>query len=150
MNLFDQITEDIKSAMKAREKERLEALRNLKKVMLEERAAKGAGSELTDSESLKLIQKLVKQGKDSAEIYQQQNRKDLYDQEIAQVHALEVYLPKPISPQELTEAIRDIIARLGATTKDMGKVMGEASRLLAGKADARDIADKVKELLNKN
>ncbi len=151
MNLFDQITEDIKSAMKAREKERLEALRNLKKVMLEERAAKGAGSELTDSESLKLIQKLVKQGKDSAEIYQQQNRKDLYDQEIAQVHALEVYLPKPISPQELTEAIRDIIARLGATTaKDMGKVMGEASRLLAGKADGRDIADKVKELLNKN
>jgi uncharacterized protein YqeY len=149
MNLFDQITEDIKSAMKAREKERLEALRNLKKVMLEERSSKGAGSELTDGESLKLIQKLVKQGKDSAEIYRQQNRKDLYDQEIAQVHALEVYLPKPISPQELSEAVRDIIAKVGATSvKDMGKVMGEASRLLAGKADGRDIADKVKELLN--
>lgn len=149
MNLFDQITEDIKSAMKAREKERLEALRNLKKVMLEERSSKGAGSELTDGESLKLIQKLVKQGKDSAEIYRQQNREDLYDQEIAQVHALEVYLPKPISPQELSEAVRDIIAKVGATSvKDMGKVMGEASRLLAGKADGRDIADKVKELLN--
>jgi uncharacterized protein YqeY len=149
MNLFDQITEDIKSAMKAREKERLEALRNLKKVMLEERSSKGAGSELTDGESLKLIQKLVKQGKDSAEIYRQQNRKDLYDQEIAQVHALEVYLPKPISPQELSDAVRDIIAKVGATSvKDMGKVMGEASRLLAGKADGRDIADKVKELLN--
>ncbi len=149
MNLFDQITEDIKSAMKAREKERLEALRNLKKVMLEERSSKGAGSELTDGESLKLIQKLVKQGKDSAEIYRQQNREDLYDQEIAQVHALEVYLPKPISPQELSDAVRDIIAKVGATSvKDMGKVMGEASRLLAGKADGRDIADKVKELLN--
>ncbi len=149
MSLFDQISEDIKAAMKAREKDRLEALRNLKKVMLEERAAKGAGSELTDSESLKLIQKLVKQGKDSAEIYQKQNREDLYAQEMAQVQALEIYLPQPMTTQELIEAIKVIIQNTGATSiKDMGKVMGEASRQLAGKADGRDIADKVKELLN--
>lgn len=149
MSLFDQISEDIKAAMKAREKDRLEALRNLKKVMLEERAAKGAGSELTDSESLKLIQKLVKQGKDSAEIYQKQNREDLFAQEMAQVQALEIYLPQPMTTQELIEAIKVIIQKTGATSiKDMGKVMGEASRQLAGKADGRDIADKVKELLN--
>ena len=149
MSLFDQISEDIKAAMKAREKDRLEALRNLKKVMLEEKAAKGAGSELTDSESLKLIQKLVKQGKDSAEIYQKQNREDLFAQEMAQVQALEIYLPQPMTPQELIEAIKVIIQKTGATSiKDMGKVMGEASRQLAGKADGRDIADKVKELLN--
>lgn len=149
MSLFDQISEDIKAAMKAREKDRLEALRNLKKVMLEERAAKGAGSELTDSESLKLIQKLVKQGKDSAEIYQKQNREDLFAQEMAQVQALEIYLPQPMTTQELIEAIKVIIQNTGATSiKDMGKVMGEASRQLAGKADGRDIADKVKELLN--
>jgi uncharacterized protein YqeY len=149
MSLFDQISEDIKAAMKAREKDRLEALRNLKKVMLEERAAKGAGSELTDTESLKLIQKLVKQGKDSAEIYQKQNREDLFAQEMAQVQALEIYLPQPMTTQELIEAIKVIIQNTGATSiKDMGKVMGEASRQLAGKADGRDIADKVKELLN--
>ncbi len=149
MSLFDQISEDIKAAMKARDKDRLEALRNLKKVMLEERAAKGAGSELTDSESLKLIQKLVKQGKDSAEIYQKQNREDLFAQEMAQVQALEIYLPQPMTPQELIEAIKVIIQNTGATSiKDMGKVMNEASRQLAGKADGRDIADKVKGLLN--
>ncbi|GAP70124.1 uncharacterized conserved protein YqeY [Bacteroidales bacterium 6E] len=149
MSLFDQISEDIKAAMKAREKDRLEALRNLKKVMLEEKAAKGAGSELTDSESLKLIQKLVKQGKDSAEIYQKQNREDLFAQEMAQVQALEIYLPQPMTPQELIEAIKVIIQNTGATSiKDMGKVMNEASRQLAGKADGRDIADKVKGLLN--
>ena len=149
MSLFDQISEDIKAAMKAREKDRLEALRNLKKVMLEERAAKGAGSELTDTESLKLIQKLVKQGKDSAEIYQKQNREDLFAQEMAQVQALEIYLPQPMTTQELIEAIKVIIQNTGATSiKDMGKVMGEASRQLAGKADGREIADKVKELLN--
>jgi uncharacterized protein YqeY len=149
MSLFDQITEDIKSAMKARDKDRLEALRNLKKLMLEERAAKGAGSELTDIESLKLIQKLVKQGKDSAEIYNKQNREDLFAQEMAQVKALEGYLPQPMSPQELIDSIKSIISMTGATSiKDMGKVMGEASRQLTGKADGRDIAEKVKELLN--
>ena len=148
MTLFDRINEDIKEAMKAREKTRLEALRNLKKLMLEERAAKGAGSELTDGESLKLVQKLVKQGKDAATIYQQQNRPDLAAQELDQVAALEVYLPKQMSDAELAAAVREIIDRTGATSvKDMGKVMGVATKELAGKADGKEIAAKVKELL---
>lgn len=148
MRLFEQINEDIKAAMKAREKVRLEALRNLKKLMLEERAAKGAGTELSDGESLKLIQKLVKQGKDAAEIYNRQNRTDLAEQEEAQVAALESYLPKPMSPEELSAAIRDIISRTGAQSiKDMGRVMSAASSELAGKADGKDIAAKVREIL---
>lgn len=148
MTLFEQINEDIKGAMKAREKSRLEALRNLKKLMLEERAAKGAGTELTDNESLKLIQKLVKQGKDAAEIYTAQNRQDLAEQELEQVSALEVYLPQQMSAEQLTAAIADIIAQTGAQTiRDMGRVMGIASKELAGKAEGKDIAAKVKELL---
>lgn len=148
MRLFEQINEDIKAAMKAREKVRLEALRNLKKLMLEERAAKGAGTELSDGESLKLIQKLVKQGKDAAEIYNRQNRTDLAEQEEAQVAALESYLPKPMSPEELSAAIRDIISRTGAQSiKDMGRVMSAASSELAGMADGKDIAAKVREIL---
>ena len=149
MTLFDQIGEDIKAAMKAREKERLEALRNAKKVMLEERAAKGAGSELTDEESIKIIGKLVKQGKDSAEIYKTQNRPELYEQEMSQVKALEVYLPRQLSLEEVGAKVAEVIERTGAVSiKDMGKVMGIASKELAGKADGKDIADKVKELLN--
>ncbi|MFZ5430063.1 MAG: GatB/YqeY domain-containing protein [Bacteroidota bacterium] len=149
MTLFELINEDIKAAMKAREKEKLEALRNLKKLMLEERAAKGAGTELSDSESLKLIQKLVKQGKDSADIYTRQDRPELAEQELAQVAALEVYLPRQMSDAELTAAVREIVESTGATSvKDMGRVMGIASKTLAGKADGKDIAAKVKELLN--
>lgn len=149
MTLFELINEDIKAAMKAREKEKLEALRNLKKLMLEERAAKGAGTELSDSESLKLIQKLVKQGKDSADIYTRQDRPELAEQELAQVAALEVYLPQQMSDAELTAAVREIVESTGATSvKDMGRVMGIASKTLAGKADGKDIAAKVKELLN--
>lgn len=150
MTLFDQIGEDIKSAMKAREKEKLEALRNAKKVMLEERAAKGAGSELTDDESLKIIQKLVKQGKDSAEIYKTQNRPDLCEQEMLQVQALESYLPRQLTPGEIGVKVAAIIEQTGATSiKDMGKVMGMASKEMAGKADGKVIAAKVKELLEK-
>lgn len=149
MTLFEQINEDIKAAMKAREKERLEALRNLKKLMLEARAAKGAGSELSDDESLKLVQKLVKQGRDSAEIYREQNREDLFAVEMAQVEVLETYLPKPLTDAELTAAVRAIVEKTGATSiKEMGKVMGIASKELAGKADGKDIADKVKALLS--
>ncbi len=148
MTLFEKINEDLLSAMKAREKVRLEALRNLKKLMLEARAAKGAGSELTDEESLKLIQKLVKQGKDSAELYQQQNRNDLADEELAQIAALSDYLPKPLTSEELKTAIEAIIAKTGATSiKDMGRVMGAASGELAGKADGKDIAAMVRTLL---
>jgi uncharacterized protein len=94
MSLFEQINDDLKAAMKARDKEKLEALRNIKKVMIEARAAKGAGSELTDEESLKIIAKLAKQGADSATIYKEQNREELYNQEMAQVAVYESYLPK--------------------------------------------------------
>lgn len=149
MTLFDQVSEGIITAMKAREKERLEALRNLKKVMLEARAQKGAGSELTDEESLKLIQKLVKQGRDSADIYEQQGRTDLYDQEIGQVRVLEAFLPQPMTDEELTGAIRAIIDQTGATSmKDLGRVIGQANRELAGKAEGKEIAAKVKSLLS--
>jgi uncharacterized protein YqeY len=149
MALFEQVSEGIMAAMKAREKEKLEALRNLKKVMIEARTSKGAGSELSDEESLKIIQKLVKQGKESADIYQKQNRNDLYSEEMAQVKVLETFLPEQISDDKLTAIITGIIQQTGATSiKDMGKVIGIASKELAGKADGREIAAKVKEMLS--
>jgi uncharacterized protein YqeY len=149
MNLFDQINEDLKSAMKAREKEKLEAIRNIKKVLLEAKAAKGADSELDDQEVTKAISKLAKQGQDSANIYKEQSRPDLYEAEMAQVKVYEQYLPKKLGDDELTAAIQEIIASAGASgMKDMGKVMGIASKQLAGKAEGKDIAGKVKSLLN--
>jgi len=148
MELFDQINNDMKEAMKARDKVKLEALRNIKKVMLEARAAKGAGSVLSEDESLKIISKLAKQGTDSAEIYKQQNREDLAEQEMAQVKVFENYLPAKMSDDELTSAVKGIIEKTGASSmKDMGKVMGFASKELAGKADGKEIAAKVKMLL---
>lgn len=149
MALFDQINEDLKAAMKAREKEKLEALRNIKKVMLEAKSAKGAGAELEDSEVVKLISKLAKQGSDSAKIYQEQGRDDLHAQEMAQVAVFELYLPAKLSDEDLTKIINEIIAETGASTmKDMGKVMGIASKKLAGKADGKEISEKVKKLLS--
>jgi uncharacterized protein len=148
MSLFEQINEDIKAAMKARKKEKLEALRNIKKVMIEARAAKGAGSELTDNESLNIIAKLAKQGADSAVIYKEQGREELYSHEMAQVAVYETYLPEKLSDEELTKAVKEIIEKTGASSmKDMGKVMGMASKELAGKAEGGEIAAKVKELL---
>jgi uncharacterized protein YqeY len=148
MTLSDKINEDIKEAMKAREKEKLEALRNIKKVIIEAKSSKGAGSELDDQEVIKIIAKLAKQGTDSATIYKQQGRDDLYDQEMIQVAVFENYLPKKLSEEELTSSIKSIIAEVGATSmKDMGKVMGMASKKLAGLADGKDISAKVKDLL---
>lgn len=148
MTLFDQISNDLKEAMKAREKEKLEALRGIKKVMLEARSEKGAGAELSDEESLKIIAKLAKQGSDSAALFKEQGRIDLYEQEMAQVAIFETYLPVKMSDEELTAAVNAIIAETGATSmKDMGKVMGVASKKLAGQADGRDISAKVKSLL---
>ena len=148
MNLFDQISEDIRSAMLARNKERLEALRNIKKVLLEAKTAKGAGEELSDDVAVKAIMKLAKQGRDSAEIYKQQNRHDLYEPEIAQVKIYETYLPKQMSDEELTVAVKTIIQNIGATSiKEMGKVIGLASKELSGKVDGKLISEKVKELL---
>lgn len=148
MSLFDQISNDIKEAMKAKDKVRLETLRNVKKVFLEAKTAPGANDTLTDDNALKLIQKLVKQGKDSAEIYKGQGRADLAESELAQVSVLEAYLPKQMSEAELEAALKAIIAEVGATSaKDMGKVMGTATKRLAGQAEGRAISAKVKELL---
>ena len=148
MNLFDQVSEDIKSAMKAKDKVALTTLRNIKKVFLEAKTAPGANDELSDADALKLIQKLVKQGKDSATLYQQQGREDLAEDELAQVRVMEVYLPKQMSAEELEVALKEIIAEVGATSaKDMGKVMGTATKKLAGLAEGRAISAKVKELL---
>jgi len=148
MTLSDRINNDIKEAMKAREKEKLEALRGIKKVIIEAKSLKGAGSELEDDEVLKIIAKLAKQGLDSAAIYKQQNRADLFEQEMLQVAVFENYLPTKLSDEELTASIKSIIIELGATSmKDMGKVMGLASKKLAGLADGKDISAKVKDLL---
>jgi uncharacterized protein len=148
MNLYDKISDDIRLAMLARDKERLEALRNVKKVLIEAKTAKSSGEELSDEAAIKAIAKLARQGRDSAEIYKQQNRLDLYDPEMAQVKILESYLPKQMDDVELTDVIKAIIQKTGATTiKDMGRVIGAASKELAGKADGRLISDKVKSLL---
>ena len=148
MNIFDQINEDIRAAMLARDKERLEAVRNIKKVLLEAKTAKSGTEDLPDDEAVKAIAKLAKQGKDSADIYSGQNRPDLADFEMAQVKIYETYLPKQMNDDELTAAVQAIIAASGATSmKEMGKVMGIASKELAGKADGKLISEKVKSLL---
>lgn len=148
MDLFDQISNDIKEAMKAKDKVKLETLRNVKKFFLEAKTAPGANDTLTDDAALKIMQKLVKQGKDSAAVYEQQGRADLAEAELAQVKVIEAYLPKQLSAEELEARLKEIIARTGATSgKDMGKIMGVASKELAGLAEGRAISAKVKELL---
>lgn len=135
--------------MKAKDKVALETLRNVKKVFLEAKTAPGANDTLSDADATKMIQKLVKQGKDSAEIYSQQGRADLAEAELAQVKVLEAYLPKQMTAEELETEIKAIIAQVGAAgPKDMGKVMGVASKALAGKAEGRAISETVKRLLN--
>ncbi|MBO4999971.1 MAG: GatB/YqeY domain-containing protein [Bacteroidaceae bacterium] len=134
--------------MKAKDKVRLETLRNLKKVFLEAKTAPGANDTLTDDAALKIMQKLVKQGKDSATLYKEQGRADLAEAELAQVAVIETYLPKQMSAEELEVALKAIIAEVGAEgPKDMGKVMGTATKKLAGLAEGRAISAKVKELL---
>lgn len=148
MDLFERVNQDIKAAMKAKDKVALETLRNVKKVFLEAKTAPGAADTLTDADALKIIQKLTKQGKDAAEIYIQQGRQNLADAELAQVKVMENYLPAQMSAEELEAALKEIIAEVGAAgPKDMGKVMGVASKKLAGLAEGRIISAKVKELL---
>ena len=148
MDMFERISNDIKEAMKAKDKVRLETLRNIKKVFLEAKTAPGANDTLTDDAALKIMQKLVKQGKDSATLYTEQGRADLAEAELAQVAVIETYLPKQMSVEELEAALKAIIAEVGAEgPKDMGKVMGTATKKLAGLAEGRAISAKVKELL---
>jgi uncharacterized protein YqeY len=149
MNLFDQVSSDIKTAMLAKDKISLEALRNVKKYFLEAKTAPGANDNLNDDDALKIIQKLVKQGKDSAQIYTEQNRPELAETELNQVAVLEKYLPKQLSPEELEAELKRIISETGASgAKDMGKVMGVATKALSGKAEGRIISETVKRLLN--
>lgn len=148
MNLFDKVSGDIKTAMLARDKVRLEALRGIKKEFLEAKTAKGGDGELSDDAALKILAKMVKQRKESASIYTEQNREDLAGEELAQAAIIEEYLPKQLSEEELTAALKEIIARVGATSaKEMGKVMGTATKELAGKAEGKAFSAKVRELL---
>lgn len=148
MNLFDKVSGDIKAAMLARDKVRLEALRGIKKEFLEAKTAKGGDGELSDDTALKILAKMVKQRKESAQIYNEQNRADLAAEEMAQAAVIEEYLPKQLSDDELTAVLKEIIARVGATSaKEMGKVMGVASKELAGKAEGKIISQKVREML---
>ena len=148
MNLFDQISSDIKAAMLAKDKVRMETLRGIKKEFLEAKTAKGGNGELADDAATKILVKMVKQRKETAAIYTEQNRPELAQHELAEAAVIEVYLPKQMSEEELTEALKAIIAQVGAASaKDVGKVMGVASKQLAGKAEGRTISAKVKELL---
>ncbi len=148
MALFEQISEDIKKAMLAKEKVRLETLRGIKKEFLEAKTSKGSDGELTDDAALKILQKMAKQRKESAQIFNEQNRPELAENELAEMAVIEEYLPKQMSDEELTAAIKAIITETGVTSiKEMGKVMGIASKKLAGKAEGRAISDKVKSLL---
>ena len=149
MALFDVISEDIKKAMIAKDKVALEALRGVKKEFLEAKTAKGANGDLADDAALKILQKMVKQRKESAQIFTEQNRPELAENELAEAAVIEKYLPAKLSDAELEAEIKAIIAEVGAkTAQEMGKVMGVATKKLAGKADGKDISAKVKALLS--
>ena len=149
MDLFDQISGDIKAAMLAKDKVKLEALRNAKKCFLEAKTAPGANDTLTDEAALSILQKLVKQGRESARIYTEQSRPDLAEAELAQVAALEGYLPQPLSPEALETEVRALIEKAGATSlKDMGRVMKVATAALAGRAEGGAISAAVKKILS--
>jgi len=148
MSLTEKIAADLITAMKAKDKVSLEAIRAAKTAFLLAHSEKGSGSVLTPEEELKIIQKLVKQRRESAQIYKDNNRPDLYEKETTEADVLEKYLPAKMSDEELTETIRSIIARVGAKTpSDLGKVMGPAMKELAGKADGKEISARVKQLL---
>jgi len=149
MSIFDQVNTGIKEAMKAHDKERLEALRGIKAEFLIIKTAPGNNGEVSDDNALKVLVRMAKQRKESAQIYIDQNRQDLADVELGQARVIEEFLPKQLSDEELTERIKAIIAQTGATSmKDMGKVMGIATKQLAGQADGRAVSAKVKELLS--
>ena len=146
--LYEQISEDIAKAMKARDKARLMALRSIKKYFIEAKTAPGANDELTDEKAIQILAKLAKQGRDTAAIYANQSRQDLADEELTQVAVIEEYLPRQLSAEELRSELQAIITQVGASSpRDMGRVMGVASKALAGKAEGRAISAMVKELL---
>jgi uncharacterized protein YqeY len=146
--LFDQVSSDIRTAMKARDKVRTEALRNIKKYFIEAKTAPGANDTLEDANALKILQKLAKQGQDSAATYAKAGRQELADAELAQVAIIKEYLPQPLSAEEIETQVKEIIAKVGATDmKQMGQVMGMATKQMAGKADGKTISSIVRKLL---
>ena len=146
--LFDQVSSDIRSAMKARDKVRLEALRNIKKYFIEAKTAPSANDTLEDDAAMKILQKLAKQGEESADTYTKAGRQELADAELAQVAVIKEYLPQPLTEEEIEALVKDIIAQTGATDmKAMGQVMGLATKQMAGKADGKVISAIVRKLL---
>lgn len=149
MGLKQQIDADIKKAMLAKEKEELEALRSIKSMILLAETEKGSSEELTSEAENKLLMKAAKQRKESADIFQQQNRQDLAGRELLQLDVITRYLPKQLSEDEIKSALLTVIQEVGATgPQDMGKVMGAATKKLAGQADGKVISDLVKKLLS--
>ncbi|WP_295674642.1 GatB/YqeY domain-containing protein [uncultured Mucilaginibacter sp.] len=148
MSLINQVDQDIKQAMLAKQPDRLRGLRAIKSALLLARTEKGAAEELTEEAEIKVLQKLIKQRKESADIYKAQNREDLYEIEMEEMRVIEPYLPKQMSTEEVEVFLKGLISRVGAVSvKDMGKVMGAANKELAGKADGRTISEVVKKLL---
>ncbi|RZA03362.1 MAG: GatB/YqeY domain-containing protein [Sphingobacteriaceae bacterium] len=148
MSLITQIDQDIKQAMLAKQPERLQALRSIKSALLLAKTEKGAAEELTEEAEIKVLQKLVKQRKESADIYKTQNREDLYEIEMQEMRVIEPYLPQQMTRFEIEGYIQDLMTRIGATSaQDMGRIMGLASKELAGKADGKTISEVVRQLL---
>ena len=147
MSLEERISEDIKKAMLAREKDRLEALRAIKSAILLLKTEKNAG-EINEEAEIKLLQKLSKQRKESAEIYKSQNRQDLYEVEVGQMEVINEYLPKQLSVEEITETLKKLIAENNITSqKEMGRLMGLATKTFAGRADNKTVSEIVRSLL---
>ncbi len=148
MDFLDKISDEIKTAMKARDKVALETLRAIKKELLELKTSKGSSGEVSEEAAVKIMQKMVKQRHDVAVIYEQQGRPELAEKENAEIKVISRFLPKPLSLEEIEAAVKEVIAEVGATSmKDMGKVMGLASKKLAGKADGKVISNIVRSLL---
>ena len=149
MSLQKQLMVKLKEAMKSKDSVALESLRAIKSEILLAKTKSGASEELTEDEEVKLLQKLVKQRKDSASVYKEQGREDLAEPELAQVKIIAQFLPEQLSVDELQKIIAELISKVGATSmKDMGKVMGMASKQLAGKADGKTISTIVKQMLS--
>ena len=148
MSLTTQIDQDIKQAMLAKQPDRLQALRAIKSALLLAKTEKGAAEEMTEEAEIKVLQKLVKQRKESADIYKTQNREDLYEIEMQEMRVIEPYLPQQMTRFEIEGYIQDLMTRIGATSaQDMGRIMGLASKELAGKADGKTISEVVRQLL---
>jgi uncharacterized protein YqeY len=148
MSLFEKVSEDLKAAMLAREKDKLEALRAIKTAFIHARTEKGASGKLSGEAELQIIRKLIKQRKDSADIYKSQGRNDLYDKEIMEIKVIEQYLPAQLDKAELTNLLKEMVKKLNASSlKDMGRVMGTATKELAGKADNKTISEIVRKIL---